>query len=384
MSKTETKELGVGVVGYGFIGRVHTFGYTNVALFYDPPPARIKLVGVCTAHRETAEKGLEHGYQFATTDYRELLDRKDIHIISCCTPNYLHKDELIQAVEAGKHVYCDKPLAMNLKEAREIVEAAKGTKATHQMTFEYRFIPAMMRAKQLVEEGFLGDVFSFRAEYLHSGYIDPNRPMSWRLDKKQGGGGALFDLGSHVLDLVRFLLGEAKAVYTVTEIFTKERPVSKDSKERAKVEVDDLAIMMLRMENGAMGTVEVSRVATGTNNDLRLQIYGRQGSITFDLMDPNWLYAYDNRDAGEPIGGFKGFKRIETVQRYPAPSVLAPPKIEIGWLRYHIASQYDFIRNVVDGKVGHPNLEDGMKVQELMEAGYKSAKSGKWVELPLL
>ena len=380
---TETKELGIGVVGYGFIGRVHTFGYSNIALFYDPPPARIKLVGVCTAHQETAEKGLEHGYEFATTNYRDLLERDDIHIISCCTPNNLHRDELIQAMEAGKHIYCDKPLAMNPTEASEIVEVAEKTGVLHQMTFEYRFIPAMMRAKQMVEDDFLGEVFNFRVEYLHAGYIDPERPMSWRLDKEQGGGGVLFDLGSHVLDLVRFLLGEVKEVYALTETFTKERPVTAGSSEKVKVEVDDLAMMTLRMESGAVGTVEVSRVATGTNNDLRLQIYGRKGGMTFDLMNPNWLYAYDDRDEGEPIGGSKGFKRIETVQRYPAPSVLAPPKIEIGWLRYHIASQYDFIRNVVQGELGRPNLEDGRRVQELMEAGYRSAESGKWVGLPL-
>ena len=374
------KRLGVGMVGYGFMGKTHTYSYKSVPVFYDPPPVNIRLVGVCTSRAETAQKAAEHGgYEFGTTDYHELLDRDDIHIINCCTPNYLHKDLLIDALNAGKNVYCDKPLAMNLAEAREILDTAENADAVHQMTFEYRFIPAIMRARQLIDEGFLGEPLSFRAAYLHSGYTDPDRPMSWRLDKKQGGGGALFDLGSHVLDLVRYLLGECREVFAATETFVKRRPVTKGSSEFVDVEVDDLALLLLRMENGSLGTVEASRIATGTNDELPIEIHGTQGSIKFDLMEPEWLYVYDNRLEGEPIGGRKGYTRIETVHRYPKPAVFPGSKCTLGWVRFHIASMYNFLSNLAEGKPSPPTLYDGYKVQEIMEAALESVGKGGWV-----
>lgn len=376
------KELGVGIVGWGFIGKVHTYGYINLPLFYQPPPAQIHLVGVCTAHRETAEAARKRGgFQYATTSYKELLEREGIDVINCCTPNYLHKDLLIDALRAGKHIYCDKPLAMNLEEAREILKAAEQSNSVHQMTFEYRFIPAIMRAKKLVADGFLGKVFSFRGFYLHSGYIDPSRPMSWRLDKKQAGGGALFDLGSHILDLVRYLLGEYRAVFATTCTFIKERPLPDESTKKAKVEVDDISFLQIKMQSGAVGTVEVSRLATGTNDELRIEIHGSRGAIYFNLMDPNWLWIYDTKDPKQPIGGLRGFKKIETVQRYPEPASLPGPKFSIGWMRYHIASQFDFITKIVEKKEARPSFLDGYKVQEVTEAAQVSARERRWVNL---
>jgi predicted dehydrogenase len=377
-------EIRIGLVGYGFIGKVHTLSYQLLPMIYDPFPARIRLVGVCAASHASTQKGVEQGgYEFGTNDWQELVERDDVDVIDCCTPNFLHKEVLIGAMRAGKHVQCDKPLAMNLAEAREIVSVARETGVQHQITFNNRFSPAMMRAKQLVEEGFLGRVFSLRAAYLHAGYIDPSRPFAWRLDAARGGGGALFDLGSHVLDLIRFLLGEYESVQTLTETFIKERPVPGQPSEKAAVEVDDLALMMVRMANGAVGTVEVSRLATGTNDELRLEIHGQEGALRFNLMDPNWLYVYDAREPGDPIGGERGFKAIETVQRYPPPAVLPGPKFSVGWMRFFFASQYDFITSLADGRPTRPDFVDGMKVQEVMEAGYISASEKRWVSLPL-
>lgn len=376
------EELGVGIVGWGFIGKVHTYGYINLPLFYQPCSVKVKLVGVCTARERTARIAKETGgFSFGTTSYRAILERKDIDIVHCCTPNYLHKDFLIEAIEAGKHIYCDKPLAMNLKEAGEILKAEGKSNDVHQMTFEYRFIPAMMRAKQLIEEGLLGDVFSFRGCYLHSGYIDPSRPMSWRLDRDKAGGGALFDLGSHVFDLLRHLLGEYNAVFATTSTFIKERPLPNAPDKKMKVEVDDIAMLQIEMVNGAIGTVEVSRLATGTNNELRIEIHGNKGAIYFNLMDPNWLRVYDTRDPESPIGGLRGFKKIETVQRYPEPASLPGPKFSVGWMRYHTASQFDFVTRIVEKKRGSPNFYDGYKVQEIMEAAQISAREKRWLSL---
>jgi predicted dehydrogenase len=377
-------EIRIGLVGYGFIGKVHTLAYQLLPIMYDPFPAKIRLLGVSAASEASTQKGVEQGgYEFGTTDWRELVARDDIDVIDCCTPNDLHKDVLIEAMRAGKHVYCDKPLAMNLAEAREVVSVAQQTGIQHQMTFDYRFSPAMMRARQLVEDGFLGRVYSLRAAYLHAGYIDPGRPISWRLDVAKGGGGALFDLGSHVLDLIRFLLGEYDSVYALTETFIKERPLPGREGGKKSVEVDDLALMTVRMANGGVGTVEASRLATGTNDELRLEIHGSKGALRFNLMDPNWLYVYDAREPGDPIGGGRGFKAIETVQRYPPPAALPGPKFSIGWMRYHIACQYDFITSLVEGRPTSPDFVDGMKVQEVMEAAYISAQEKRWVSLPL-
>jgi len=378
------RELRVGLIGYGFIGRVHTLAYQSIPFYYDPPPCKIRLVGVASGHEESCRRAVaQAGYEFWTTDWRELVERDDIDVIDCCAPNFLHKEIVIQALQNGKHVYCEKPLAMNLAEARQILEVQKRSRTKAQVVFMYRFIPAMMRAKQLVEGGFLGRPFSFRAAYLHSGYIDPSRPLTWRLDKAKGGGGALFDIGSHVLDLVRFLLGDFKSVFAATETFFKERPLPDAPGKVGKVEVDDLSLLLLRMENGALGTLEASRVATGANDELRLEIHGDRGALRFNLMDPNWLEVYDVRDPGEPIGGNRGFKKIKTVQRYPRPGGFPGPKFSIGWIRYHIASLYSFLTNIVEDRPCSPSLEDGVRIQEMMEAAYLSAERGQWVELPL-
>ncbi len=376
-------EVRIGLVGYGFIGKVHTLAYRCLPMVYDPMPARVRLAGVCAASQASVDKAVEQaGYEFATTDWRELVKRDDIDAIHCCTPNHLHRDVVIGALRAGKHVYCDKPLAANLAEAREIVEAARHAGSQHQMTFHLRFAPAIMRAKQLVDEGFLGRVFNFRAAYLHSGYIDPNRPMSWRLDAAAGGG-ALVDLGSHVLDLLRHLLGDFDAVMAVAETFIKERPLPGATHQKAAVTVDDLTLMTIRLANGALGTLEASRLATGTNDEMRLEIHGELGALRFNLMDPNWLYAFDAREPEAALGGNRGFKAIETVQRYPPPAVLPGPKAAIGWLRYHLASQFDFITSLVTSRPCSPDFEDGLRVQEAMEAAYISAREGRWVSLPL-
>ncbi|MCP4200143.1 MAG: Gfo/Idh/MocA family oxidoreductase [Proteobacteria bacterium] len=377
-------EIRIGLVGYGFIGKIHTMAYQLLPMMYDPFPATVRLVGVAAASQASMQKGIEQGgYEHGTTDWRQLVARDDIDVIDCCTPNFLHKEVLIAAMRAGKHVYCDKPLAMNLAEAREIAAVAEESGVLTQMTFNYRFVPAMMRAKQLVEEGRLGRVYSFRAAYLHAGYIDPNRPISWRLDASKGGGGALFDLGAHVLDLVRFLLGDFESINALTETFIRERPLPGKPDEMRPVEVDDLALMTLRMANGAVGTVEASRLATGASDELRLEIHGSDGALRFNLMDPNWLYVYDAREPGAPIGGERGFKAIETVQRYPPPAALPGPKFSVGWTRFHIASQYDFITSLLAGGPTSPDFEDGMKVQEVMEAGYLSSAEKRWISLPM-
>ncbi|MBN2073279.1 MAG: Gfo/Idh/MocA family oxidoreductase [Actinobacteria bacterium] len=380
------KTLGVGMVGYGFIGKVHTMSYLNLPYYYKPMPCRLKMVGVASVPVKDAEEAVEHaGFEFATDNWRDLIARDDIDIIEVCTPNYLHKEIIIEALGAGKHVNSEKPLAMNLAESREILNAAeKHPGVISQMTFEYRYQPAIMRAKKLIGEGFLGRVYSVRVVYLHSGNSDPNRPLYWKIQKKYCGGGSLYDLASHVIDLTGYLLGDFKRIFSKLEIFVKKRPLQGKPGEFGEVDVDDLALIMFEMENGCIGTLEGSKVATGANDEFRIEIHGEKGAIRFNSMQPNFLEVYDTRDVDEPIGGRRGFTAIETVQRYPEPATRFPgPKFSIGWMRYHAGSAFDFITNIVEGKKPETDMRSGYKVQEVLEASMISSTEERWVDLPL-
>ena len=372
--------LGVGIYGCGFIGEVHAYCYKNMSIYYNPPALNPELIGVCTSQQDTAKKAKEKlGFIMATTDYHELLNRDDIDIVHCCTPNYLHYEFIIEAIKARKHIYCEKPLALNYDQARKIREFARESKYKQkfQITHNYRYLPAILRAKQLVKEGFLGQVFGFRAQYLHSGYIDKDRPLSWRLDKQKAGSGALGDLGTHVLDLIYHLLGPYDQVMAEQETFIKER-YSAAQQKKVSVEVDDVTISLVRMANGALGTIEAWRFATGSEDELRFEIHGSKGAMRFNLMDPNWLEVYDNREIGEPYGGYRGWKKISTVQKYPKPAAFPSTKAPIGWIRSHVESLHTFLQAIAEDKKTHPSLADGVYIQKTHDKLLKSAHNGHW------
>src|SRR5665647_1352760 len=249
------KEYGIGMIGFGFMGKAHTYGYKTIPFYYNDLPFKTKLIGVCTAHQNTAEKAKElHGFEFATTDINDILSNKAIDIVNICTPNLYHKDDIIKALRAGKHVYCDKPLTIGFKDAEEILSALDDSNVITQMTFQNRFFPATMRAKDFIEEGKLGRILSFRACYLHSGSVDPNKPIGWKQDQAIGGGGVLFDLGSHVLDLIYFLLGEYQSILTKNEILYPQRPTT-DGR-IVDITAEDISLMFIKMKNGGTGTIE--------------------------------------------------------------------------------------------------------------------------------
>jgi predicted dehydrogenase len=375
------KPLNIALIGYGGIGRVHAMAYRDIPFLYGLPSNSITLVGVATSRLETAQKAAaEIGCKTAVADYRALLERDDVDAIDCCTPNNSHEEILVAAAQAGKHIYCEKPLSVSVAEGRRIAEAVRAAGVKSQMTFNFRFFPAVLRARQLVEAGFLGRIFSFRGRYYRSSYISAAKPYTWRLSKAASGGGALYDLGSHILDLVYYLLGDFDSVQAQLETLIPERPIAPGSSEKATVDVDDLALLHLRMANGIPGSVEVSRMGTGATNDLQIEIVGDQGAIRFHSEDPTWLEVYDARDPDQPLGGIRGFRRVETVQRYEgakAPDWSMTPN----FVRAHAECQYQFLKAISEDRQPSPTLADGLKIQEVMEAAQKASAEGRWVRI---
>ena len=374
-------KIRIGLIGYGGIGRVHAAAYRAIPFHYGLSADSIEIAAVATTRRETAKRAAEEiGCDFFTDDYRELLGRADIDAVDICTPNNSHHEIVLAAAEAGLHIYCEKPLAMNAAEAAGMAGAVRTAGVKAQVTFNFRFFPAVMRAKQLVEAGFLGRVFSFRGRYHRSSYIDSDKPMSWRLRREVTGGGALFDLGSHILDLLYYVLGDFDAVSGTLDTLIKERPRATGSAESAPVDVDDIALLHVRAADGTLGTVEISRMGTGATNDLTFEIFGQQGAIRFDLSEPSWLYVYDARDAERPLGGERGFRKIEAASRYDgqrAPDWTMTPD----FMRSHAECQYQFIRSIWDDKTPAPSFDDGVHVQKIMAAAEASSKNGGWVKL---
>lgn len=373
------RELRVGIIGFGFMGKTHTYGYKTIPLYYSDLPFKIKLVGVCDSVLSVAEKARDTmDFEFATSNPDDILNRDDIDIVDICTPNIYHKGAVLKALQAGKNVYCDKPLATSFDETKEIIESLDQYDLTTQMALQYRFFPATMRAKELIEEGKIGRIMSFRAAYLHSGSVDPNKAIGWKQDKKVGGGGVLFDLGSHALDIIYYLLGEYSEIFAKTEVIYNQRPDK--SGKLVDIEADDVAFVIAKMKNGGTGTIEASKIATGTNDELRFEIHGDKGAMRFNLMDPSWLEYYDNTLPEAPFGGTKGYTKIECVQRFKKPGGDFPStKFSIGWIRSHVHSLYNFLDCVYNKQKASPSFKEGAYIQHVMEKAYESDSSGAWV-----
>jgi predicted dehydrogenase len=371
--------LGVAIIGYGFIGKVHAYAYRTIPFHYDPPPLPVRLVGVATARRETAEAARLHGgFETATTDWRSLIDRPDVHIVNICSPNAAHAEQVAAAMAAGKHIYCDKPLTATTEEAEALERASRNWKGVGQMTFHNRFFSAPLRARQLVEEGFIGTPLGVRAVYLHAGSVDPSAPLKWKL-RKADGGGVLRDLGSHLIDLVDWLAGPIAAVRADTRILYRTRPDGRGG--TGVVDAEDQAVLTIRLASGALGTLEVSKIATGAEDDLRLEIHGSRGALRFNLMEPDYLEVYSLAAPEAPLGGTRGWTRIATVQRYPAPSVFPSPRATSGWLRGHVHCLWHFLDAVARGAPAEPSIQRGVDIQRIMGCAERSVETGRWEDV---
>lgn len=381
-------EINIAVFGYGMIGRLHSVNYRELPFLYPGSLPPLVLHTVCTSRPESAAAAQgEAGFLKASTDTAAVLEDPSISVVDVALPNSLHRPVVEAALKRGKRVYCEKPLAGTIEDARAIAQAvrkADGSRgAPFGMVFQCRFFPAILRAKRLIEEGRIGRVFTYRAEYLHTGYQNPLRPLSWRMNKGEGGSGALGDLGSHVIDLIRHLLGEFSSVQGNLHTFIPQRPLAENPLRRGAVTVDDVAWFSARMANGAIGTVEASRFATGTLDDLKIQIHGEKGALRFDLMDPSYLYFFDETADGGDYGGFRGWQRIESVSCYPGAKT-PPPRAPIGWIRAHAENQYRFLKAVHRGEEPSPGIIDGLRTQLVIDAVERSdAADGLWTQVEL-
>ena len=374
------REYGIGFLGCGSIGKTHAYCNTVLPYFYVDLPFRTRLVGVCTSRTETARRAKEaFGFQFATADAAEVIENKAVDIVHICTPNRLHREQLLAVIAEGKHVYCEKPLTSTWAEARDVVDALPGYDGVHQMTFQNRFFPATMRAKQLIEEGFLGRITCFRCVFLHASNLDPKRPAGWKF---QPGGGVLNDIASHQVDLMQHLVGPFDEVMCASRILIPQRPSPEDPGKLVPVEVEDHACVTVRTDEGLVGTIEATKIATGAQDELRFEIHGEGGALAFNMMAPNWLDVYDARAPGEPIGGRSGYTRVACGGHHPAPGGKWPsPKSPVGWLRGHTACLYNFMRCVHAGEKAEPGIEAGARVQRVLEAAKVSDREGRFVRV---
>ena len=391
------RTLRVGMVGHAFMGAAHTQGWAGAGRFF-PLPMTVERTALCGRDADAvAASASRLGWASVETDWRRLVARDDIDLIDICTPGDTHADIAIAALEAGKHVLCEKPLANTVAEAADMADAARAAEARgvrSMVGFTYRRVPAIALAKRLVDEGRLGTVRHVRAQYLQDWIVDPSFPLVWRLQKDKAGSGALGDIGAHVIDLAQHLLGSAiSGVSGLTETFVKERPLPQASSGLSasgtaqtgptgtgRVTVDDAALFTARFASGAIGSFEATRFATGRKNAIRLEINGSDGSLAFDFESMNELHFYDHTQAAETAG----FRRIlVTESGHPYAGRWWPPGHGLGYEHAFVHEIADLVEDIAAERSPTPSFADGLQVQRVLEAVEQSAaKDSLWTPVP--
>ncbi len=378
----EAPTIGIGMLGYAFMGKAHTNALKKLPYMMYPPVAVPKLVAICGRNAEAAaEAAKRYGYEKYYTDYQQMIADPDVQVFDNGGPNDAHAAPTIAAAQAGKHVFCEKPLGRNAEESASMLEAARSAGVKHMVAFNYRFVPAIVLAKQLIESGKLGRIFHFRAVYLQEWIIDPNFPKIWRLDKSVAGSGALGDLGAHVIDLARYLVGEPKKVMGMTKTFIEERPLP-DGSGMGKVDVDDAFATLFEFENGALGTIEASRFAQGRKNYNSLEINGENGTIQFNLERMNELNVFW---ANEEPKETRGFHNVLVSESYhPFWSNWWPQGHIIGWEHTFVHEFNHFFEAILGKHEVAPygaDFVDGYRNSVICDAIIHSAQSGRQVDI---
>jgi predicted dehydrogenase len=386
--------LNVGLIGAGFMGKAHSLAYATLPMFFWPPPAVPirKMVAELNAEA-AAEAAARFGFESSTWDWRSLVESDEIDVVDISTPNDTHHEIAVAALEAGKHVICEKPLAHTVEDAKAMYEAARRSGGVSMVAFNYRRTPAVALARKLIEEGAIGSIRNFRGTYLQDWSADPSSPLSWRFQKDVAGSGALGDIGTHVLDMARYLVGEVASVSSVMRTYITERPIQSGAADKlgaaekisgapmARVEVDDEVMTLLRFTDGAVGSLEATRNAYGRNNFLTFEIHGEVGSIVFNYERRDELQVFFAADQADR----RGFRTIYTGPAHPYGDGLWPiPGLGIGYGETKIVECLDLMRAIVEGSPVSPDFGDGYQIARIAAAIQASAKSGAWVDVPPL
>jgi len=385
------KKLNVAMIGASFMGNTHSNGWRQVGAFFDLPVQPVMKV-LCDKVEDLAHaKAEKFGWEEVSTDWKAVVARDDIDVIDICTPNFLHPPIAIAAAKAGKAVICEKPLANTLKEAKDMLAAAKKGGVKHMCGFSYRFAPAIQTIKKMIAKKELGEIFHVRATYQQDWIVDPEFPMVWRLKKKHTGSGALGDIGAHITDLCQFLVGDVGEVAAAMETFIKKRVVpssdigawgakgGKGKKAYDTVDVDDAAVYIGRIKGAnTLATFEATRFAPGRRNYNCIEIYGSKGSVIWNQEDMNY-FQYFNRADPDTL---QGFRRVQACDMgHPYVNAWWPPGHTIGYEHLFTHEIYEFVCGLKKKAANYPTFEDAVRCQAVLDAVEKAAKSKRWVKV---
>jgi predicted dehydrogenase len=389
MTSNDATDLGVGMVGYAFMGAAHSQAWRTAGRFFDLP-LQPRMTALCGRTEDKLRAAADQlGWASTETDWKALLGREDIALVDVCTPGDSHAEIAIAALEAGKHVLCEKPLANTVADAEAMAAAAStaaGRGVRSMVGFTYRRVPAIALARRLVEQGRIGEIRHVRAQYLQDWITDPDFPLVWRLQKEHAGSGALGDIGAHVIDLTQHITGQRIGTVTaMLETFVKERPLPEESSglggsggtERGPVTVDDTAVWLARFDGGAVGSFEATRFATGRKNAIRIEINGSAGSLAFDFESMNELSYFDATEDPDVAG----FRRIlVTEPTHPYVGAWWPPGHLLGYEHAFTHQAVDLVTAIAEEADPVPSFADGLQVQRVLGAIEDSASSGRWEE----
>jgi predicted dehydrogenase len=376
----QAPEIGIGMLGYAFMGKAHSNAFRTIPYMMYPPVAIPRLVAVAGRNQAAVQAAADRfGYEKAYTNWQDLVADPDVQLFDNGGPNNAHAEPTIAAAMVGKHVFCEKPLARTAEEAKTMLDAVEKAGVKHMVAYNYRFVPAIVHARNLIASGALGRIFHFRAVYLQDWIIDPNFPMTWRFTKEVAGSGSLGDLGSHILDLGRFLVGEPVKVMGMLKTFITERPDGEGG--RAQVDVDDAVTALLEFDNGALGTIEATRFANGHRNGNMWEINGENGSIKFNLERLNELDVYWADGKKETLG----FTNVLVSEGYhPYWSNWWPAGHMIGWEHTFVHEFHHFFDAIVNNKDVAPygaTFVDGYRNNVICDAIAESAQTGRMVDI---
>ncbi len=379
------KQLRVGMVGYGFMGRAHSNAYKRLNDFF-PVEHRPVLKAVAARNRAKAQAFADNwGYERVETDWRRLVEADDVDLIDIGAPNHVHREIALAAASAGKMIVCEKPLAMTVAEAEEMTAAVEKAGVANMVWFNYRRVPSIALAKQIVDEGRIGRPFHYRATYLQDWTINPEVPQGgaalWRLDSDVAGSGVTGDLLAHSIDTAMWLNGPIARVTAKTETFIKER-VHAESGEKQKVGIDDACMFLAEFANGSMGTFESTRYARGRKNYNTFELNGADGSVYFDLEEPEYLqyFEYLQKQSGQKVEDhLTGWRKIHvTNSEHPYMDRYWVPGTCIGYEHTFLNALADFVMGIESGKPTQPDFRSALQTQKVCDAVLESARTGEW------